>query len=160
MPHIVQLSISSGGLPKLPILGGLITVAGLAGDRHAHPKFHGGPKQAILLIAAETIDALKLQGFPVYYGALGENITTRGLDTHALQIGDKLRAGTAVLQITKPRAPCAQLNVYGPGIHAAIYEARVKARDSSSPFWSLSGLYAEVLEEGEVHPNDQVEVVT
>jgi MOSC domain-containing protein YiiM len=156
---IVQLSASSGGLPKLPVLGGLITFEGLSGDRHAHPEFHGGPNQAILLIAAETIDALQLAGFPVFYGALGENLTTRGLDTHSLQIGDKLRAGASLLQITKPRGPCAQLNVYGPEIHAAIYDARVKARDSSSPLWSVSGLYAKVLEEGEVNPNDPIALI-
>jgi MOSC domain-containing protein YiiM len=144
---IVQVSKSSGGLPKLPVLGGLISFQGLSGDRHAHPQFHGGPKQAILLIAAEIVDALKLAGYPVYYGALGENLTIRDLDTQALQVGDKLRAGSALLQVTKSRTPCAQLNVYGASIQAAV-----------SP-WSLGGLYAKVLEEGDVHPNDPITFV-
>jgi len=32
---------------------------------------HGGPKQAILLIAIESIEKLKSDGFPLFAGALG-----------------------------------------------------------------------------------------
>lgn len=132
---------------------------GLAGDTHAHPQIHGGPNQAVLLIAAETIDLLRQRGYPVFYGALGENLTTRGLDIQALRIGGELRAGRARLRITKPRAPCYQLDMYGPGIQAEIFDARVKARDATSPYWGLSGLYAAVIEEGEVKTGDALEVL-
>ncbi len=103
---IVQVNVSPGGLPKRPIMAGMITAVGLAGDACAHPQIHGGPRQAVLLIASETIDELKSRGYPVFYGALGENLTTRGLDPRQLRIGHQLRAGGALLEITKVRGPC------------------------------------------------------
>ena len=68
------------------------------------------------------IDELVAKGYPVYYGALGENLTTRGLDVHALRPGDRLRAGGATLEITTPRIPCSQLHVYGPAIKEEIVD--------------------------------------
>ena len=87
---------------------------GVEGDGHAHPQIHGGPRKAILLIAAEVVEVLQERGYPVYYGALGENLTTRGIDVRYLRVGDRIRAGGALLEITQPRGPCATLDVYGP----------------------------------------------
>jgi MOSC domain-containing protein YiiM len=157
---IVQINISPGGLPKHPISGGLITYLGLEGDDHAHPEFHGGPQQAILLIAAEVIEELQHRGYPVGFGSMGENLTTRGIDVHNLRIGDRLRAGGALLEITKPRGPCRQLDIYGPSIKAEIYDSRVKARDHTSPHWGMSGMYLSVVEPGPVCPGDIIAVVS
>jgi MOSC domain-containing protein YiiM len=153
---IVQISASLGGVPKWPIPSGMITPLGLAGDTCAHPQIHGGPCQAVLLIAAETIDELKARGHPVFYGALGENLTTRGLDYRQLRVGHQLRAGAAVLEITKVRGPCAALDVYGPAIKQEIYDSRMEAGDPTSPRWGMSGFYTRVLQPGPVHPNDLV----
>jgi len=90
---IIQVNASPGGIPKRPISSGMLTPLGLAGDACAHPAIHGGPSQAVLLIASEVIDELKALGYPVFYGALGENLTTRGLDRRQLRIGQQLRAG-------------------------------------------------------------------
>jgi len=84
---IVQLSISPGGIPKRSILTGVVEELGLVGDDHAHPQFHGGPRQALLLITSEGIEELVAAGFPLYPGALGENITTKGLDRREWRIG-------------------------------------------------------------------------
>lgn len=157
---IVQVNVSSGGLPKRPIASGSVTTLGVRGDVQAHPAIHGGSRKAVLLIAAETVDELMHRGFPVFHGALGENLTTRGLDYRELRIGDQLRAGGALLEITQPRGPCNQLDVYGPGIQAEIYDSRVKARDAGSPRWGMSGFYAAVLEEGPVFPGDTISVVS
>ena len=157
---IVQINISPGGLPKRPILGGFIASPGIQGDRHAHPGIHGGPRQAILLIAAEVVEELQHRGYPVEFGSLGENLTTRGIDVHALRIGDRLRAGGALLEITKPRGPCSQLDVYGPAIKQEIYDPRVKARDHTSPHWGMSGFYLSVVEPGPVSTGDIIAVVT
>ena len=156
---IVQINISPGGLPKRPIEAGMITPLGLAGDSHAHPQIHGGPNQAVLLIAAETVDALRRLGYPVFYGALGENLTTQGLDPRQLRIGMQLRAGAALIEITKPRGPCASLDVYGPSIKQEIYDLQVNARDWSSPRWGMSGFYARVIQPGAVRAGDVIEVV-
>jgi MOSC domain-containing protein YiiM len=155
--QILQVNISRGGLPKRPIPCAFVTRLGLTGDSHAHPKIHGGLRKAVLLIAAETIDDLTERGFPVFPGAMGENFTLRGIDMHALRIGDRLRAGQALLEITQPRGPCSALDVYGPSIKAEIYDNRVRRNDPESPHWGMSGLYASVLEEGEVRAGDAIQ---
>src|SRR5262249_53067723 len=120
---------------------------------------HGGPNKAILLIASEVVDELTARGYPVFYGALGENLTTRGISIEDLRIGDRLRAGEAVLEITQPRGPCSALRVYGEQLKDEIYDPRVKARDPSSPRWGKSGFYARVLFPGKVHTNDTIQTI-
>jgi MOSC domain-containing protein YiiM len=44
-------------------------------------------------------------------GKFGENLTTEGLLEDSIHIGDLLRVGSAVLQITQPRMPSYKLNV-------------------------------------------------
>jgi MOSC domain-containing protein YiiM len=156
---ILQVNISPGGLPKHPIRGGLVTSLGLEGDGHAHPQFHGGPDKAILLISIETIEELKTRGYPLFPGAMGENLTTTGIDVRALRIGDRLRAGGAELEITSPRGPCTQLDVYGDSLKHEIYDKLVKARNPKTPRWGMSGFYAGVISPGEVRAGDILTVV-
>jgi len=157
---IIQINISLGGIPKRLIASAMITPLGLASDACAHPQIHGGPLQAVLLITSEAIDELQARGYPVFYGALGENLTTRGLDRSQLRIGHQLRAGAAILEITKVRGPCAALDVYGPGIKQEIYDAQVQAGDPTSPRWGMSGFYARVIEPGPVHAGDPILILT
>lgn len=150
MPEIVQVSVSRGGVPKRAIEETRISVAGLDGDSWAHPAIHGGPDQKVLIMSAEVVDELAARGFPVFYGALGENLTVRGARIEDLRAGQIWRAGDAFIELTKVRTPCATLDVYGPGIREAIYDSRVKSRDVTSPLWGHSGFYAAVRREGRV----------
>ncbi len=157
---VVQVSISPGGVPNHPIDEGHLTKTGIIGDGWRHPAFHGTPQRAILLITSQGIDELAAHGFPVYYGALGENITTRGLDRRSLRTGQRFQAGEAVIELTELRLPCGTLSVYGPGIQAAIYDARAQAGDATSPVWGMSGFYASVAESGIVRPGDSIVLLT
>ena len=159
MPTILQLNLSAGGLPKRSVPSSFITPLGLEGDRQAHPAIHGGPWKAVLIIAAETVEELQGRGYPVFFGALGENLTTRGLPIRDLRIGDRLRAGGATLEITVPRGPCLQLDVYGPSIKDAIYDSRVRDLDPTSSRWGMSGFYTKVVEPGPVQAGDIIAVV-
>ena len=159
MSSIVQINISPGGIPKRPIAEAFVTVECIRGDAWANPQVHGGPNQAVLLITAEGIAELVAQGFPLYYGALGENLTTKGLDRRQMRIGQRYRAGEVMLELTKLRAPCSNLDVYGPGIQQAIYDAQVKAGDPASPRWGLSGFYAKVVRPGVIRPHDIITLV-
>jgi MOSC domain-containing protein YiiM len=154
---ILQVSASHGGVPKHAIPVGIFTPAGLDGDGHAHPAIHGGPERAVLLITAEGIEELAALGLPLIYGSLGENLTTRGIGRREWRVGQRWRIGKDVMiEITKRRAPCKALNVYGPGIQAAIYDALTEAGDPASPKWGLSGVYASVLTPGLVRPGDAI----
>jgi MOSC domain-containing protein YiiM len=155
---VLQINVSQGGIPKREIPFGTLTPAGITGDSWRY-RFHGGPKQAVLLITVEGIEELAAQGFPLSPGALGENLTTRGLDRRALRFGQRLQVGGALIELTKMRQPCATLNVYGPGVQAAMYDARVVKGDAGSPLWGLSGFYASVVQPGTVHPGDAISVV-
>ena len=156
---IVQINVSPGGIPKRPIAEAEVTPAGIRGDSWAHPQIHGGPTQALLLITSEGIQELIAQGYPLHAGALGENLTVAGLDRREMRVGQRYRAGEVLLEITKVRAPCSQLDVYGPAIKQAVYDAQVNAGDFSSPRWGLSGFYARVLRAGVVRPRDTIELV-
>ena len=157
---IIQINTSLGGLPKRAIPDGMITPLGLEGDRHAHTQIHGGPNKAILLIASETVDQLKERGFPLFYGALGENLTTRGIPLKDLRKGDQLRAGGALLQITLPRIPCRQLDVYGETLKRELADELIWKHDPSSAYWGMSGFYASVIQPGPVAPGDIIALVT
>jgi MOSC domain-containing protein YiiM len=156
---IVQINISPGGVPKRPIAEAEVTPEGIRGDSWAHPDIHGGPNQAVLLITSEGIDELVALGYPVFAGALGENFTTAGLDRRQMRIGQRYRAGEVMLEITKMRSPCTTLDVYGPSIKQAVYDAQVRAGDPSSPRWGLAGFYARVLRSGAVRPKDIIGLV-
>ena len=157
---VLQVSISPGGVPNHAIGCGDATVGGIAGDGWRHPQFHGIPRRAILLITAEGLDEIEAMGFSVYPGALGENLTTRGLDRRALRIGQRFRCGTATIQLTELRFPCGTLSVYGKGIQAAIYDARATKGDPSSDVWGLSGFYASVVESGILRSGDPITLLS
>jgi MOSC domain-containing protein YiiM len=152
---VVHVGVSHGGIPKLAIPLAELTEAGIAGDAWRYP-FHGGRRKAILLVTIEGIDELISQGFPLFPGALGENLTTRGLDRRELRIGQRLRVGEAEIELTQIRTPCTTLDVYGSGIQAATYDARVQAGDPESPRWGLSGFYASVVRPGTVRAGDPI----
>ena len=156
---IVQINVSPGGVPKRPIAEAEVTPEGIRGDSWAHPEIHGGPNQALLLITSEGIGQLIAQGYPVYPGALGENLTTLGLDRRQMRIGQRYRVGDVMLEITKMRQPCSTLDVYGSSIKNAVYDAQVKAGDAASPRWGLAGFYARVLRSGLIRPKDIIGLI-
>ncbi|HYP05612.1 MAG TPA: MOSC domain-containing protein [Bryobacteraceae bacterium] len=144
---VLQINVSQGGIPKRAIAEGRVTRHGIEGDSWAHPRFHGGPKQALLLISAEDLDALKLLGYPVYPGALGENLTVAGIDFRQVRFGDRFHVGEATIEITKLRQPCRTLNTLGSGIQKQLYDTTPGA-----PLWARGGFYAKVVTEGLIRP--------
>jgi MOSC domain-containing protein YiiM len=156
---VVQINVSRGGIPKRAIASGEVTSVGIVGDVCSHPQFHGGPTRALLLITSEGIEELAAMGFPLYHGALGENLTTRGIDRRSFRLGQRYRVGNAVIELTSVRGPCDALSVYGPGIQKAVYDARVKSGDPTSPLWGLSGFYTSVLRPGTIHTGDPISLL-
>jgi MOSC domain-containing protein YiiM len=156
-PHIVQVNISRGGVPKTSVPEARVTTLRLEGDDWNDKKHHGLAGQAICLFSVELIAELVREGYPLFPGALGENFTTEGLDYRRIRIGDIYLVGSDVeIRITKVRTPCRTITVYGEGIIRATYDAAVRQGDITSPKWGRSGYYAEVLREGVVRSMDPI----
>jgi MOSC domain-containing protein YiiM len=150
--HIVQVSVSPGGLPKRAVAGAQITLGGLAGDAQRNLQHHGGPDRAVCLFAVEAIQGLVAEGHTVVPGALGENITTEGIDWSQVAPGTHLLLGdAALLQVTKYTSPCANL--------APFFTGRDVSRVSQKRHPGWSRVYARVLVEGRVSAGDIVRVV-
>ena len=86
---------------------------GIEGDEHADLTVHGGLEKAVYLYPHEHyafwekmhFDAMK-NATQLVSGAMGENLTTIGITENDLWVGDRLKIGEVLLEVTEPRAPC------------------------------------------------------
>jgi MOSC domain-containing protein YiiM len=151
--RVVQVNVSKGGVPKLPLPEASVGENGLDGDGHNEPlTVHGGPERAVCLFAVERIAALAAEGHPIAPGTTGENITTEGVEWDAVTPGARFRIGESVLlEVTRYTTPCATIR------------ASFRDRDSNRihqnvhPGWSR--VYARVIDPGVVRPGDAVELI-
>jgi hypothetical protein len=104
-PRVVAVSISAGGIPKHPMLAGLLAKVGFVGDGHCHAK-HVREDRAVSLLDHEILQRLVQKGFPLVPGAVGENLTVVGLSVQQMPPGTLLQIGSAILQLERPRKPC------------------------------------------------------
>lgn len=150
---------------KLPVASiRILEGLGVEGDAHAgatvkhRSRVRQDPTQPNLrqvhLVAAELLDELRAAGFDVQPGALGENVTTRGLDLLALPTGTVLRLGPdAEIEVTGLRNPCAQIEDFRRGLLA-----RVLDRDAEGRLVRRAGIMAIVRRGGDVRPGDPIAV--
>lgn len=143
----------------------LVEGLGVEGDAHAGATVQHLSRLArdpaapnlrqVHLIHAELFDELAAAGFAVSPGALGENITTQGIDLLSLPRGMRLRIGpAAVIEVTGLRNPCRQIDAnLGLGAMAATL-----ARAADGALVRKAGVMAVVLESGEVRPGDRIVV--
>jgi MOSC domain-containing protein YiiM len=110
-------------------------------------------------VSIEGIEELNHLGYALYPGALGENLTIEGLDRREMRLGQRYHAGAAIIELTKMRAPCYQLDVYGPGIQERLFDKQVKSGNWTSPLWGLGGFYAAVVRSGRICPRDIIALV-
>jgi MOSC domain-containing protein YiiM len=157
MPRVLALYAGSGG--TLATSTGVVPTAiaksavrgrvrverdGLPGDEQIYPT-HGGPDRALCVYPHEHYAHWVAQVAP----AFGENITAEGmLETETL-IGDVWRIGSAVVQVSQPRSPCAKVSA-----RLGIPDLVVQARRTR-----LTGLHLRVLEPGELAAGDAIEPV-
>ncbi len=81
---------------------------GVFGDVQADTEHHGGPDQAVYAYSQEDADYWSAElGRPIPPGLFGENLRTQGVETTGAVIGTRWRLGTALLEVTSPRVPCA-----------------------------------------------------
>ncbi len=150
-PHVHQISVSDGGVPKRPVFEAKVTRYGVEGDRQRNLKFHGGPDRAVCLFSLELIERLQDEGHSIDAGLSGENLTLAGLDWEAVEPGVRLMIGPELeLEVTSYTSPCAQNSGwFSDGDFSRISQKK-------NPGWSR--VYAKVLREGVARPGDAVEL--
>jgi MOSC domain-containing protein YiiM len=142
----------------------LLAGLGVEGDAHAgatvrhRSRVRRDPSapnlRQVHLVAGELLDELTGRGFPVAPGAIGENVTTRGVDLLALPTGTVLRLGPdALIAVTGLRNPCVQLDRFAPGLQRAVLD-----RDAAGNLIRRAGVMAVVLLGGVVRPGDPIAV--
>lgn len=129
------------GRKKVPVDRAVLKAGhGLEGDGHA-----GAWHRQISLLAQESVDKMRVKGLDVGPGSFAENLLTEGLDLVGLPIGSRLRVGKAVLlEITQIGKECHD--------RCAIYH---QVGDCVMP---REGVFAKVLEGGEVKAGDEIVV--
>jgi MOSC domain-containing protein YiiM len=103
---------------------------GFEGCAHANP-----PQREVLFVSQEHLDGLELEP-----GAIRENITIAGDDVERWPIGQQVRAGDAVFEITMVCDPCHRMDELRSGLRARLEGKR--------------GMLARVVEGGEVAVGD------
>jgi len=112
----------------------VVTDRGFSGCAHARAT----SKRQVLLVDRETLDAMNLEP-----GIIRENITTDGLNVNGLSLGQRLRVGAALLEVSAVCTPCDQLEKVRPGLRREIYGRR--------------GMLCRVIEGGEIRVGDPIE---
>jgi MOSC domain-containing protein YiiM len=132
-------------IAKSPIAGRVrVDAGGLPGDEHVYHS-HGGPDRAICVYPREHYGHWDARVEP----AFGENVTSEGVLETEARIGDVWRIGSALVQVSQPRSPCAKVAAR-LGIPDLVMRAR-RAR--------YTGLHLRVLEPGELAAGDAIELV-
>jgi MOSC domain-containing protein YiiM/GNAT superfamily N-acetyltransferase len=150
--RVVQVNVSPGGVPKLPVERAWVGPLGLEGDRQKHDTVHGGPHRAVALLAIEAIERVQADGHPIEPGSVGENLTTTGIELATLAPGTRLAIGDRlVLEISWPANPCDLIR--------GSFRGGKSGRISILTHPSDSRMYARTLVEGEVQPGDQIRVM-
>ncbi|HEY7654828.1 MAG TPA: MOSC domain-containing protein [Methylomirabilota bacterium] len=151
--RIVQISLSSGGVPKRAVPAARVTALGVQGDAQRDREHHGGPDRALCLFSAERIRALQTEGHPIAPGSIGENLTIEGVDWNVVTPGSYLRLGQEVIaQVTRYTAPCVNIT--------ASFLDRDYSRVSQKRHPGDSRVYARVLREGSLTTGDSVQLLT
>jgi MOSC domain-containing protein YiiM len=108
---------------------------GLEGCAHANP-----PRREVLLTSKEHLDAVGVEP-----GAIRENVTVDGVDVHEWPVGQRVRVGDALLEITMVCDPCSRMDELRPGLRAEIDGRR--------------GMLAHIVETGDIALGDDVSLV-
>ncbi|TYP87528.1 MOSC domain-containing protein [Blastococcus xanthinilyticus] len=139
------------GIAKRPVAGRVaVGELGLDGDVQVNRRYHGGDGQQVYAYAQEDADFWIAElGRELAPGMFGENLRTTGLDLTGAVLGERWRVGTALLEVTAPRIPCANFARFWD-------EPRLVKRFTAH---GAPGAYLRVLETGDIGAGDPVEVV-
>ena len=144
---------------KTPVDGPIaVAPLGLAGDEQADLTVHGGLEKAVYAYPCEHYPFWRaarhhagVTGIDTQlnFGAMGENLTLKGLLESDVWVGDVLRFAHCVLRVEQPREPCYKFNA------AMGFNTAVKAMAQSG----FCGFYLSVDEPGTVQAGEVCELL-
>ena len=112
---IVELGGVSSGIDRKSRAAKLqVGIQAVVGDSQADPKHHGGLDRVLHHFPREHYGQYRRWNLMTSFKdtpAMGENISTVGLDETQVHIGDIIKIGAVELQVTQPRSPCFKLNL-------------------------------------------------
>jgi len=140
----------------------LLKGLGIEGDAHAgetvkhRSRVAQDPSQPNLrqvhLIHLELHDQLNNQGFDIYPGLMGENITTQGIDLLSLPRNTRLMIGdSAMIKVTGLRNPCHQLDGIASGLMKAVLD-----KDEGGNLIRKAGIMGIVEKAGMIQEGDTI----
>jgi MOSC domain-containing protein YiiM len=139
---------TGGAKAELPLA--TLRLGGFEGDRVADLRHHGGADRAACVYPAGHYPWWKAEyGHDLGPGDFCENLTVEGLLEEDIRIGDIVRVGEALAQVTLPRDPCKTIDrlVGIPSLHRVARER------------GKCGFHMRTLEEGVVRVGDGFELV-
>ena len=92
-PHLYQINVSDGGVPKRPVLEAVIAKTGVQGDRQQNLKVHGGPDRAVCLYSQEMIERLQDEGHSIEAGSSGASAKAPGGYSSSCRASHQLSVG-------------------------------------------------------------------
>ncbi|MBD7924300.1 MOSC domain-containing protein [Xanthomonas bonasiae] len=142
---------SRSAIAKRPLPGRLrIGIDGLELDEQGDRRVHGGPDKALHHYPRDHYAAwrqeLGAHALLEASGAFGENLSTLGATEADLCLGDRLRLGTALVEVSQSRQPCWKLS---DRFGVATLARRVQES-------GRTGWYYRVLQPGEVAAGDRL----
>jgi len=140
------------GIFKQAVKGSVfVSKKNLEGDGQADLLNHGGEHKAVYGFSHNHYAYWRevLESPDLAIGVFGENLTITNLDEEQLYIGDQLRIGDLILEVSQPRVPCYKLGV------------SLKNKQAPQMFTNHfeTGVYFRVKQEGSICTNDTVEVI-
>jgi MOSC domain-containing protein YiiM len=108
---------------------------GLEGCAHANP-----PRREVLFASKQHLDSVDVEP-----GTIRENVTVEGADVQQWPVGQQVRIGEALFEITMVCDPCHRMDELRQGLRAELDGKR--------------GMLARVVESGEVAVGDQIELI-
>ena len=108
---------------------------GFEGCAHANP-----PRREVLFASEDHLRTVGVQP-----GAIRENVTVAGADVQAWPVGQRLRVGDALFEITMVCDPCHKMDELRDGLRSELEGKR--------------GMLARVVESGDVAVGDELELL-
>ncbi len=141
-------------ISKQPLAGvAQVGIEGIVGDEQGDRRVHGGVDKALHHYAFDHYPAWRrdIGAIPVLAqpGAFGENLSTRGLTEADVCIGDRIRIGSVLLEVSQSRQPCWKLND-----RFGVADMARRVQDSGRTGW-----YYRVLETGSLQAGDAMYLV-